>query len=61
MKIFSWQVIKYLVQFIKVLYIISECLFVIGAEIWEEFAEKRREMPLHKCDIALAIALALEC
>ena len=29
----------YLVRCINVWYITSECLFVIGAETWEEFAE----------------------
>ena len=37
---FSRQVIKYLVRFINVWYIISECLFVIGVETWEEFVGK---------------------
>ena len=40
MKGFSRQVIKYLVRCINVWYIISECLYVIGAETWEEFTEK---------------------
>ena len=36
MKGFSRQVIKYLVRCINVWYIICECLYVIGAETWEE-------------------------
>ena len=40
MKGYSWQAIKYFVRFINVWYILSECLFKIDAETWEEFAGK---------------------
>ena len=49
MKGYSWQAIKYFVRFINVWYILSECLFMIGAETWEELAGKNMKLGHSVC------------